>query len=151
VLGDNLTGDALLAYAAGIIDGEGSISIYHIPRDNGRKRCALRVIVGNTDPWLIRFLQVNFGGSVHCRHLHLRNPNHNDCWIWTATTTQAGQFLYKILPYLCLKRSQAEIALKWWERRRNTGHTLTDAEQALDEADRLLMLSCNSRKGKEVA
>ena len=52
-LANKLNGKLLLAYIAGIIDGEGCIMIHSN---------LVRVAVKNTNEWLIKFLKMNFGG-----------------------------------------------------------------------------------------
>ena len=65
-----LRGKTALAYAAGIVDGEGCISIHKKSRltESGRSTCpvniTLRVSVSNTNEWLCRWFRLQFGGSV---------------------------------------------------------------------------------------
>ena len=133
-------GIALYAYTAGIIDGEGSIGL---ERCGGKKynRYAIRVIVGNTNEWLCQLLAFSFGGSLHLRPS--KNPKHQDCWIWSISARQAATFLSLVLPYLQIKRPQAELALSYQLRRHHCG-IKTDNERILDEADRILMKSYNN-------
>ena len=151
MIGDNLQGDLLYAYVAGIIDGEGSISMFRISSKD-KPRYAMRVVVGITDPWLPQFLKMRFGGSVWLAKRN--NPKHKDCWFWQLSAKKAAPFLLSIVPYLCLKRPQAELALQWQSRRHNCRerHVLTDSERVLDEADKILMMSYNKRgpSAKEV-
>ncbi len=131
---------ALHAYAAGIVDGEGSIGL---ERCGGKKfnRYAIRVIVGNTSEWLCQLLASSFGGSLYLRVS--KNPKHQDCWIWSISSRKAADFLMLIMPYLQIKRPQAELALSYQSRRHHCG-IKTDNERVLDEADRILMKSYNN-------
>ena len=54
----------LLAYTAGIIDGEGCIFLSHIRRKNGNIQYCIRVTVSDTNEWLIHWLHFNFGGHI---------------------------------------------------------------------------------------
>ncbi|MDP2730037.1 MAG: hypothetical protein Q8O55_06115 [Dehalococcoidales bacterium] len=138
--------DTLYAYAAGIIDGEGSIGLNRITGDNRRARYTMRVTIGITDPGLPLFFQELFGGSVWvAKHT---NAKHKDTWFWALRAKKAVPFLVGILPYLHIKRPQAELALRWQSRKHPRYTILTDHEMALEEADRILMLSYNKR-GKE--
>lgn len=102
-----------LAYAAGIIDGEGYIAITKF-RD---KTCragyhyALKVQVGMSNPTIPMWLHLNFGGSLNTFKPYKQGwkPRH----IWQTTTAQAGRFLELILPYLKEKIGQAQIAVEF--------------------------------------
>ncbi|MFA5377985.1 MAG: hypothetical protein WC455_19700 [Dehalococcoidia bacterium] len=145
MIGDNLTGDALYAYTAGIIDGEGNINIYRVTSPEDKPRYAMRIAVGSTEPWLPEFLKSKFGGNVYLRPS--KTKAHKDCWIWTVAAKKATPLLNKILPYLCLKHEQAELALQFQSRRKNR-HILMPQEKILDAADKILMMSYN-RKGQK--
>ena len=129
-----------LAYTAGIIDGEGCIRI-------GQRRLHSNYIgvgVGSTSEWLINWLQFKYGGSVYSKKPWLANQKPQ--WGWDLRTRQAGDFLRMILPYLKLKRPQAELALAFQSRRRYRGHQPMSAEDiALDDADKILMHKYNKR------
>jgi hypothetical protein len=141
-----------LAYVAGIIDGEGWISIKNRTIKNGNRNYALKVGVGNTNEWLINWLKFSFGGSVCLKKKWLVNQKQQ--WIWDLSTKQASEFLKLILPYLRLKKPQAELAISFQSRRKYRGNPnwkikgkrrMSDAEIALDEADKTLMHSYNKR------
>lgn len=89
------------AYLAGIIDGEGTI--YAI-----RRRRSVRVYVVNTDERLIRWLEREFGGLVY-----RREPRHG--WKakfeWHVVSRDVSRILTLVLPYLVIKREQAELGL----------------------------------------
>lgn len=141
-----------LAYVAGIIDGEGWISIKNRQIKNGNRNYALKVGLGNTNEWLVNWLKFSFGGSVCIKKKWLTNQKQQ--WVWDLSTKQASEFLKMILPYLKLKKPQAELAIKFQSRRKHRGNPnwkikgkrrMTDAEIALDEADKILMGSYNKR------
>jgi len=147
----------ILPYTAGIIDGEGSIGI-HWHKSKSRHSLGyygLRVTVGNTNPWLIQFLKFNFGGSITVRHR--LNPVWKDAWHWTIYEKQAMNFLKLVVPYLQLKKPQAELAIVFQQTKRKrtlnrqTGSgnkAITNEEFALQEAKAILMAKLN-KKGKE--
>lgn len=96
--------DTDLAWAAGIIDGEGSIGAY----TQGNSTNILSVTVGSTDFRMVQKLYDMFGG-----HLREANPcaSGRTFWHWKATAKCATSMLQLVLPYLVTKREQAEVAL----------------------------------------
>lgn len=137
-----LKGRALLAYVAGIIDGEGTICISRRKKGNKIWNHTLFVQVSNTQEWLIEFLKLQFGGNTDYRKAH---DNARESWRWTAHTREASSFLRLILPYLQLKRPQAELAIEFQKRRNPIGKHLTKEQRVLAEADAILMKSMNQR------
>ena len=132
-----------LAYVAGIIDGEGWICI-----KNTKTSASVKVGVGNTNEWLICWLQFSFGGSVCVKKKWIANQKQQ--WGWDLSTRQASEFLKLILPYLRIKRPQAELALKFQARRKYRGggtnaRRMTEEERALDQSDKILMHKYNKR------
>ena len=130
-----------LAYAAGIFDGEGCIGIEKVNRPHRKNpEYKLRVIVVSTDRWLCEWLRFAFGGTVQERKSH---PTHTkDQWSWVAYCSTAAEFLRSVLPYMNLKRPQAELAIKFQshkKQKRTKG--LTEEELALEEAQKVLMHS----------
>lgn len=99
--------DIILAYTAGILDGEGSIVNRHRPN---AMRPTSFVSVVNTDRGLIDFLLSEFGGSVHERTIqHLGKKPIFD---WHITRTRdVLAFLEALLPYLRIKRDKAVEAI----------------------------------------
>ena len=135
-----------LAYTGGLIDGEGYIGIRKVKSKAARAGycLALKVHITNTNEWLIKWLHFQFGGSVY--H-HRRNAPYKDDWQWCVQTAQALKFLGLIVPYVKIKRPQAELAIQFGKRR---GHSYkSDEERAIDEAQKILIQSYN-RKGKSV-
>ncbi len=140
-----LVGKTLLAYVAGIVDGEGCVGLYH----NGQKQYSrvVRVVVANTNEWLIRFLQMQFKGSIYVRKRTFKHPNWNDYWVWEIRSRQASAFLKLILPYLQLKRPQAELAIAYQNRHKVGGLPRTQNNKILDESDKILITKIN-RQGR---
>lgn len=129
-----------LAYAAGIIDGEGSIGFRGFGKRD-KPFHAIWVRVSNTNEWLVKWLQFNFGGTVRkAKSL----PQRKDMWLWTIRTRQALHFLELIVPYLKIKRPQAEIAIQF-AKARNYGRKRTDEEIAVEQAQAILMRQYNKR------
>jgi len=132
-----------LAYTAGIMDGEGSIYIRRTTK--GHSSSSLAVFVTNTNEWICQWLKFQYGGSIQI--MQPRKKNWKIAYRWWLTSNQALGFLKLILPYLNLKRPQAELAITFQERKQKRGYgSLTEMDKTLIEADRILMQSFN-RKG----
>jgi len=144
----HLKGKALLAYVAGIIDGEGSIGL-HKNTQKKNPSYTVTVYVGNTNEWLIQFLKMQFGGYITTSSQP--NPRAKPIWRWEIRARKAYKFLELILPYLQMKRPQAELAIEFQARRQKFLHLKPEAK-VLDEANIILMRSYNQRgiKNKEV-
>ena len=103
---------AELAYAAGIIDGEGCIHIsktQHV-RDK-RLTMNLHVPVSMPDKCVIAWLGEMFGGDVSMASRD--KLGHSNAWIWRATDRAAERVLLQVLPYLRAKKTQAEVGLQF--------------------------------------
>ena len=136
-----------LAYTAGIIDGEGCILISKARRQKSRSGYVygLTVSVNSTDEWLCQWLKFSFGGSITLKK-HYRE-NESLLWIWAVRSNQAVAFLKLVLPYLYLKKPQAELAIKF-QQGKSYGHSLP----LLDEAEYIAMRAMKVKnKGKENA
>lgn len=111
---------ATLAYAAGIIDGEGNITIMQ-----RRKRGVDMVYhtffvrVTSADKCLTDWLHERFGGYVGVSppRGHQRFNVHR----WAVTSRRAGPFLAAIRPYLVIKQRQADVALALAATKRRDG------------------------------
>ncbi|MDP2158764.1 MAG: hypothetical protein Q8K68_13770 [Nitrospirota bacterium] len=142
---DGIT-EADLAYTAGIVDGEGNIGIYaNRVLKTGRKLYRMRVRVSNTNEWLIFWLKSNFAGTAG---LNAVEPGHNwkPAWYWTISDRPALEFLEAILPYLHMKKTHAELAIKFQKARPGrTGRRPTEEQNAIEGAQSILMKSWNVR------
>lgn len=96
--------DQLYAWAGGLFDGEGTISI-----DKNK----IRVAVVMTDFDILETFKLNFGGSLI--EQTKRVDYYKDQWRWSLTNNQEScLFLTKILPFLHSRRTlraQEAIAL----------------------------------------
>jgi hypothetical protein len=93
------------AYAAGIIDGEGTIGI-HRRRERSTYRSLMKV--GMCDPEAVQFLHALFGGyHIPARITHKSCPQHRPQEEWGAAAKEAANICRVILPFLKIKRRQA--------------------------------------------
>ena len=113
---------AMYGYAAGIVDGEGTITICRSEYDTVNKsrnnkvyHCIgfhAKVSVKNTDERLMKWLQSRFGGEYYKDESSLKkHPTWKPSFVWHHAAKDKEPFLLAILPYLILKREQALLAL----------------------------------------
>jgi len=103
----------VLAYAAGIIDGEGCIRISDIKSKQYPYR-ELNVSVQTTDEVLTYWLKDTFGGCLSIKNRYEgMNPKHKSSNRWILTCRKASKFLELILPYLKLKVPQAKLGIEF--------------------------------------
>jgi len=131
-----------LAYTAGIFDGEGSIGITRHKSKSCKRGYSLElcVQVTSSDEWLCAWLKFAFGSSLS----HSVNNAGNPMWHWILGDRKASDFLTLILPYLKLKRPQAELAILFQSRKKYGGHK-ADEHWAVEEAQRILLQNMHKR------
>ena len=92
-----------LSYLACLVDTEGCITI-----SNGRKwhyQLIVRVAMYDKEP--MELMVDTFGGSVKPTNRQDKKP----CWCYTATGERALTIVVELIPYLLVKRKEAEIAI----------------------------------------
>ena len=110
-----------LAYAAGIIDGEGHIMICKWRMELSKKyKCVsptfyLRCGMTNTEEKMVDFFYNRWGASKKKRDRTHRNPKWKICYEWTIQSRMAMEFLKEIYPYLITKKEKARIAIDFQE------------------------------------
>lgn len=118
-----------LAYIAGIVDGEGCIGIHRqrmysqrlihksklrawqSEHHKGDDVCTYRssIAVSNTNRSVLEYIKSLMGGTIHpIIHNH---PKWRDSWEWRVSTKQAYGVAKRLLPYLQIKRKQAELLI----------------------------------------
>ena len=104
------------ARLAAYIDGEGCIDIHthnQFRKHLNRVHTAhyIRINIANTDFRLPVWCRDMFGGRVHLEHRKHRHKKWRDVAVWLVTSKRASEILRGVLPYLLLKREQADVAL----------------------------------------
>ena len=94
------------AYAAGMFDGEGSVSLI---RHCENRSHSPQVSIASTDLEAVRWFQKRFGGSVVTKQP--RQSNHSVSYDWRLTDRRALAFLEIIRPYLVIERKIRRIDL----------------------------------------
>lgn len=96
------------AYLAGFFDGEGTVSLIQFI-GHGHQQYASRVFVTNADKPMLDMFVHYFGGKVR-EH---QKPN-KQCYRWElAKNTDREHFILQILPYLIVKKEEADIVLEF--------------------------------------
>lgn len=131
----------LLAYTAGIIDGEGCILIARsTKRKTGKTYHQLQVIVTSSNLCLCEWLKMQYGGSItdDKRYLCRSAISKNVIYKWFLTSSAASEFIKMVSPYLYLKKPQAELAV-YFQEGRGLNAKLTESQKASRESDYILM------------
>jgi hypothetical protein len=100
--------ELLDAYFAGLIDGEGTITLLHSHRTKTRTPV---VSLTTTTPELVLLLQQRYGG--HIRRQKTYSPSHRPAFVWSVRYDAALSMLRLIRPHLVVheKRRRADLLL----------------------------------------
>jgi hypothetical protein len=102
-----------LAWAAGFLDGEGSLMLdpHHHPAKTPFSGLSPRISVGQKDRTPLEELHFIFGGNLGTK----RNATQG-CYAWEAAgAARVKAVLVAVLPYLVAKRAEAETVLAYAE------------------------------------
>ena len=104
------------AYIAGLLDGEGCISI---SKSKPSKGCVSpsyldRVHITNTDKRMIDFL-IKTTGIGFVTETQPKNRKHKKRYDWVLSKGAYIEFLNEISPFLIIKKEQSEMLLKYRE------------------------------------
>jgi len=128
---------SILAYAAGIIDGEGCIRIVvRRPRNGKSTQHSLMLQVAQKDGILMDWLYGNFGGMVYLKN---KKTDGSD-WIyeWRIMEKKAAEILKQTLPFLTVKKHQAEIGLRFQTHKTGAGNYGDGRYKPLSEHELIL-------------
>jgi hypothetical protein len=98
------------AYIAGLVDGEGSISILRVRTSDSLSgwKYQLQICVVMREGWIMDALQAQYGGSVWRQQR--REPHHSPVSRWRIGDAKALPFLDDIMPFLRAKFDRAALA-----------------------------------------
>jgi hypothetical protein len=91
--------DIEAAYAAGILDGEGSI---YLARVHASRWPSPTVSVASTDRELLEWLRARVGGTIIQKRTY--QPQHSLSFDWKLTDRRALSFLKIVRPFLVIQR-----------------------------------------------
>jgi len=135
---------AILGYAAGIIDGEGSFSIKRA--SGGRPYHSMAIRVSTCDRVLADWLVYHFGGYISVTPASV---DRSTLFKWTLPTRASRLFIEAIRPYLVIKGPQAEVGLSFCDTNlREVGlssFSITPGVMEIRGALREQMLALNGR------
>lgn len=101
-----------LAFAAGLMEGEGTV---RINKPTKRNKGHLVVSCVNTDRELIDWLQTRWPG--YCKPATGLQPNQRQAYVWTIAARKALAFLEQIEPHVVTTRMRDRIeTARWWQR-----------------------------------
>lgn len=144
-----ISNDCMAAYAAGLVDAEGSIGIY---RGQGNRFLG-KVQMGMCDPSAMEFINSNLGG-------HMPEPatkNHlTPVFYLIFERSKAEAFCKTIQPYLTSKGKQAELVIRLqnhltlWDAKRMSAATRKLPEQVIIKRQRWYQesLALNATHGR---
>jgi hypothetical protein len=99
-----------LAYLAGFIDGEGTITVYKVSGQNGLIYNALLAAASNSRA-VLDWVQKAFGGSIYALK---KTGNREDGFQWMLKEKdELIALLPKLIPFLKIKELQARFLLKY--------------------------------------
>lgn len=119
-------------YLAGFIDGEGSLSLSRIPRDQSYHEYCVRVTISNTNRAILEGIQTDWGGTIHS--MGPRRPRWKPGFVLVWTNAAAARLLRRARCHLRVKSQHADALLEFTEH-------LQKCERRRDELGRLLPLS----------
>lgn len=104
--------EGTIGFIAGIIDGEGSITIEIQSKCEVRKDnyYSVRLLVINTCKPLVDWLEKTLGGHVSTRK---KIEGQKYCYKWNICSYNARDILIMCLPYMIVKKKQAEVLIKF--------------------------------------
>lgn len=103
------------AYCAGVIDSDGTIGIkrstyaMRVTGDAGQATYSERIAVRQVTREAVDLLRDLFGGAFYVTKPSSKNGK--PLWSWAATDQRAVACLHAVLPYLRIKKAQAENCL----------------------------------------
>ncbi len=132
--------DVERAYIAGVLDGEGCITI--IRHDQSKRSTRhkspsyrLAVTIYNTNKAMIDWLAERM--EAHRYYKRRKSPNHKVCHMLVVSAKTAATFLRDIQPFVIAKQQQIQLALALQETVNNYRkvHQLTFPGEALTQAE----------------
>lgn len=124
------------AWTAGIIDGEGSIFIMTQKRDDREREVnyILRVSVQSVDKIMTKELHRMWPEGAEFSVQRNGHENWSDTLKWQLSGKRAARFLKEILPYLRVKKEQAETAIKFQETTKKHWKHMTSQDYEMQAA-----------------
>ena len=138
-----------LAYMAGIMDGEGTVTM-HVHGAGGGKslrvgRVTLVVHVSNTSMALMRWIAERWPCAIQKLPARENEPNKKVAYRWQLNANNALHFLDELYPYLIIKRPQVKLAIRFQRYLQYKGKTRSDRATKLQHRFALDVKRLNHR------
>ncbi len=103
------------AYIAGLLDGEGCLTVGRLKPHNGKRehRFICRILVVNTDLTMMLWLQKTVGDGGIYEYKKAGGENWKPCHRWYLNGQKSIELIRQVYPYLQIKRRQAELLLNF--------------------------------------
>ncbi len=116
------------ARLAAFVDGEGCIYINMPNKTYGRQKgpqARLQLMISNTDPRLMNWLKTTFDGCVYnVRNTNSSNPlSKKQVMHWQVNEKMAFHLLERMIPFMLIKRQQAEVGLAFMKLKKTRAET----------------------------
>lgn len=142
--------DTDYAWAAGFIDGEGTITLKRYKSHYTTKKIHYQPFISlsqanHVGHWdAVRKMQKLFGGSLS---VYKNKPPRLETLAWCMVSRQAVECLKKVRPYLQVKNRHADLLISYYENsgQRGKSYRLTDEELSQREKIWLEMRSMNQK------
>lgn len=137
--------DAKLPYWAGFFDGEGCVTISRTYSKNKRPSYTLTVQIGNTHLGVLEEIKERYGGGIYTRKGVEGRTRMYDI---NLRSKVAEAFISDILPFLVVKKKEAELALEFRNlavRSVYSNRPLTEDEIQIREDFKLRLAQLKSR------
>lgn len=102
------------AYIAGLIDGEGTVSLFKSDPKHNRGSHTLQISIVNTYKPVLDWVKLHLGGYITTRSR--KNVKWRTAYQWKLYHRQASGALRRMLPYLIIKKRQARLAIRFSKR-----------------------------------
>lgn len=121
---DNQRQATLYAYLAGIIDGEGTIRIARNKlksKPHWNYTYSAHISVGMSNKEVLELFQKTFGYKISVRKECV--PNRKTMYRWgTSGNNTTPKILKELLPYLIVKKKNAELVIEFCETKQTCGY-----------------------------
>lgn len=123
-----------LAWLAGIIDGEGSIFVMRNTRTDRERtfNYVMRICVQSTDDIMAREC-LNITGEGYTFPVYEKRENQQNSLKWQVNGKKAVRVLKALLPYLKVKKDQAESAISFQETTKKHWKQMTEEDYKQQE------------------
>lgn len=141
-----------LAWAAGFLDGEGSVRIRRTwSKSTARRVYSVSLSAVQVEREPLERLVTLFKGTINPKQqVNIRRANSSPYWAWMITGQRAVESLKGMLPYLTVKRDRALLAIEFHRLtgpKRSGARRLSDQEMASRHAYFEQMRVLNLRGG----